>query len=237
MKAVEGERRDLLRSIRALTAWLGEDVPIATHLREALRGRGVRTSDALLVHWTPLSESSFSGLLSRGVGTRIEFTYSWNERFRTGDIRSWRAIPVDDDAVEGAVAELLCYAAESRPARAARLGAAEATLGHRFPADYRAFMLERDGLLEWMPSGVFLDLVPIHDLVYANDIPQTTTHPGLVVIGSDGSREILGFDSRSHPTPVVLVDNASPGWHEAVPQARSFESFLRVVAETGFRYE
>ena len=44
-------------------------------------------------------------------------------------------------------------------------------------------------------------------------------HPGIAIIGGDGSREQLALDLRSDPAPVVLVDITSGGWSGAIRQA------------------
>lgn len=40
--------------------------------------------------------------------------------------------------------------------------------------------------------------------------------PGLIIIGTDGSREMLALDNRSEPSAVVLVDLVFSGWDGAV---------------------
>jgi len=50
--------------------------------------------------------------------------------------------------------------------------------------------------------------------------------PGLVIIGSDGGGEAVGFDFRRTPPPIVLVNFISSGWHEATIQASTFNEFM-----------
>lgn len=44
-------------------------------------------------------------------------------------------------------------------------------------------------------------------------------HPGIAIIGGDGSREQLVLDLRKEPAPVLLVDIVSAGWDSAIRQA------------------
>ncbi|HEX9354468.1 MAG TPA: hypothetical protein VF933_11720 [Streptosporangiaceae bacterium] len=37
----------------------------------------------------------------------------------------------------------------------------------------------------------------------------------VVILGSDGSREMLAVDTRSDPAPVVLIDIRAEGWQDA----------------------
>ena len=60
--------------------------------------------------------------------------------------------------------------------------------------------------------------------------------PGLVIIGTDGSREMLALDGRSEPSPVVLVDVVFSGWIDAIWQAPDLAAFLREYPEQGLRW-
>jgi hypothetical protein len=84
---------------------------------------------------------------------------------------------------------------------------------------------------------VWIELNPIFDLLDWNDIPQTESHPRFTAIGTDGSREIVGFDFRSDPPPVVLVQITSPGWSDAIVQAPTFAEFLELIEHGDFRVE
>jgi hypothetical protein len=55
---------------------------------------------------------------------------------------------------------------------------------------------------------------------------RSGTHPGLVFIGSDGGGEGVGFDFRSTPPRVVLVNWISAGWADALHQADNFTDFM-----------
>jgi hypothetical protein len=60
--------------------------------------------------------------------------------------------------------------------------------------------------------------------------------PGLVIIGTDGSREMPALDSRSEPSAVVLVDVVFSGWDDAIWQAPDLATFLREYPERGLRW-
>jgi hypothetical protein len=62
------------------------------------------------------------------------------------------------------------------------------------------------------------------------------THPGVLIIGSDGSRELLAVDTRNSSPPVVCVDISSSGWSAAQEQAASIETFVRAIEEGRFEF-
>jgi hypothetical protein len=61
-------------------------------------------------------------------------------------------------------------------------------------------------------------------------------HPGVAIIGGDGSREHLVLDLREDPTPVLLADITSAGWPAAVRQADSVASFIEAVESGRFGF-
>jgi hypothetical protein len=67
-------------------------------------------------------------------------------------------------------------------------------------------------------------------------VPLPGRLPGLVIIGTDGSRELLALDSRSQPSPVVLVDVVFTGWDDATWQAADLPTFLREYPQRGLRW-
>ena len=104
--------------------------------------------------------------------------------------------------------------------------AAERRLGVRFPADYRSFLQEQNGLKGWF-GEVYLELFPVSGVVDSTEVhDHQASHPGLVLIGGDGAGEAVGYDFRKPDAPVVLVNLVSAGWHEANIQAPSFTEFM-----------
>lgn len=102
----------------------------------------------------------------------------------------------------------------------------EAELRIEFPADYRQFIGDNDGL-DADFGGSYLALWKLDDLVSLNiGYEMTDTLPGLVIIGSDGGGEAIAFDFRQTPPPVVLVNFVSAGWDDAVVQAKTFSEFM-----------
>ena len=47
----------------------------------------------------------------------------------------------------------------------------------------------------------------------------TGAHPGIAIIGGDGSREQLVLDLRKDPAPVLLLDITSAGCETGIRQA------------------
>lgn len=58
-------------------------------------------------------------------------------------------------------------------------------------------------------------------------------HPGILVVGSDGGGESVAYDMRRAPSPVLLINNLSSGWHEACWQAVSIDDLLAVLRGGG----
>jgi len=57
-----------------------------------------------------------------------------------------------------------------------------------------------------------------------------------VILGSDGSHEMLAADARSDPAPVVLLDIRAEGWQDAVPQAGDVPEFIEQVEAGTFKF-
>jgi hypothetical protein len=117
-----------------------------------------------------------------------------------------------------------------------RLREIEAALGVELPADYRDFATTA-GKVERDFGGSYLSMWGLDDIVELNrGYEMGEVFPGLVLIGSDGGGEAVGFDFRSSPPSVVLVNFVSSGWHEAVLQAETFTEFL-AQREAGLAYK
>jgi hypothetical protein len=85
-------------------------------------------------------------------------------------------------------------------------------------------------------AGVFVMIYGTDELAAIN--LEIEGHPGFVAFGSDGSRELLGLDTRRTPAPVVMIDITSSGWSEAVYQADSLAAFLNQLASgQGLRWD
>jgi hypothetical protein len=115
------------------------------------------------------------------------------------------------------------------------LAAAEAALGVTFPVDYRDYLQSTDGSVE-QTDHVYLDLWSLEGVV---DVATTDAYglgeslPGLLLIGSDGGGELLGFDMRTLPARVVLVNAISASWGEASYQASSLATLLANLRSGG----
>lgn len=109
----------------------------------------------------------------------------------------------------------------------------EAAYNVTLPHDYVSFLNSSERF--WSEGEAnYLDFWDAARILTSNRrLPQRESHPGLLVIGTDGSREMIAFDFRRQPPPVVLVDMASSGWTDAFLQAPNFTSFLRQVKEEG----
>lgn len=117
------------------------------------------------------------------------------------------------------------------------LHAVESRYGITLPGDYVSFLWNVHDPIS-LQGGGFVDLWDINRVLDDNrDLLQRESHPGLIVVGTDGSRELIGFDFRKAPPPLVLVDISSAGWSDAFFQADSFSTFLDRLKARGFRWE
>lgn len=225
---------------RNLTHFLNAETPFSSSLRRALESSGWEPSELLLMDWSKVSERLFHGALALAEGGIVDIDYVYDAGRDSGVVAGWRPLPEgrETERLRALAVQLRTYLADSPETRNRRLNAVEGELGCRFPEAYRVYMVEHDGFLGSGPSGAYVDVWPIHHLAYMNQgSPQRELHPDLVLIGSDGSRELIGFDFRFELVGIVLVQISSYGWEDTVRQADSFPEFLQMVKETGYRFE
>jgi hypothetical protein len=96
-------------------------------------------------------------------------------------------------------------------------------LGAPLPDAWRAYLrgaswFRRGRMAE---SGASVSLHPPREMLDLQEAwgASTAAHPGIAIIGGDGSHGRLVLDLRRDPAPVLLVDTTSPGWDGAVRQA------------------
>jgi hypothetical protein len=107
----------------------------------------------------------------------------------------------------------------------------EASLGCSFPGAWREYLQGRSWLSKgWLESGCYLTLLAPRESYEMADAwqPAAQSFPGLVILGTDGSREMLAVDSRGPHATVVLIDITAEGWADAVPQV-PVEQFIGQV--------
>lgn len=115
------------------------------------------------------------------------------------------------------------------------LASAEASVGAKFPADYRRIMKSSDGLEEMLPSAyvVLWSLQEVVEIHSGDAYGLRESLPDLLLIGGDGGGELLAFDLRFEPAPVVLINAVSTSWDEVSPQADSVASLLAFLRAGG----
>lgn len=109
----------------------------------------------------------------------------------------------------------------------------------RLPEDYRRF-LAGPGSMEGFvpPARDYLMLFPVGQLVDFNQAGEIQQRfPGAMAIGSDGSREMLVYDFREDPPPLVLLDITAEGWPAALYQAPSLSVLLERFPRSGWRWD
>ena len=91
----------------------------------------------------------------------------------------------------------------------------------------------------WLASGAFIWFNTPREMLELQHAweDSTAAHPGIAIIGGDGSREQLVLDLRRDPAPVLLVDVTSSGWDSAIPQADSVTDLIDRIEAGTFTFE
>lgn len=109
-------------------------------------------------------------------------------------------------------------------------------LGRALPAVWRTYLQGGSWFRRgWMASGAYVWLNAPREMLELQDAwgDSGGAHPGIAIIGGDGSREQLVLDLRSDPAPVMLVDISSGGWDRAIRQADDVSQLIdRIEAGT-----
>ena len=110
----------------------------------------------------------------------------------------------------------------------------EAHFGVDLPADYKNYVREHGAFSDFLGND-FLSILPAAELIAYSEAAELQMRcPKVIVIGSDGSRELLAFDFRSAPPCLVLLDIAAADWSAAMHQAETFTSFLEAFEKRGW---
>jgi hypothetical protein len=116
---------------------------------------------------------------------------------------------------------------------------AERRLGRRFPGAWREYLQGPSWFEQgWLASGMYLSFLrPAASAEYVGAWSQSAElHPGVVILGTDGSREQLAVDARLDDPPVVLADITSQDWGDAIRQADSVAQFIAQVEDGSFTF-
>lgn len=174
---------------------------------------------------------------AEGVGyvTRFEVERSYLDRYEVHQVGGrdvleyW--IPAEELAefnahIVGAIVE----ESEFRgPVSDQEFTAAGDALGSALPAAWRAYLQGQSWFRRgWMTSGAYVWLHTPRQMLEVHEAwgESAEAHPGIAIIGGDGSREQLVLDLRSDPAPVLLIDTSSDGWGAGIRQAGDVSQFI-----------
>ncbi|MFJ2933037.1 SMI1/KNR4 family protein [Streptomyces sp. NPDC087219] len=120
-----------------------------------------------------------------------------------------------------------------------RIAQVEHHFGVGFPQDYRDFLGTTGSLSRFVPpADDFLVIDALDELIGNNEAGEFQKRfPGAVVIGGDGSRELLVYDFRKDTPPLVTLDVSAEDWSSAIHQAPSLTAFLEGFARTGWNWD
>ena len=90
-----------------------------------------------------------------------------------------------------------------------------------------------------MTGGAYVWLNTPREMLELHDAWEqcTDAHPGIAIIGGDGSREQLVLDLRHDPAPVLLVDITSSGWDSASSQADDVSVLIDRIEAGTFEFD
>lgn len=105
-------------------------------------------------------------------------------------------------------------------------------VGVELPPDYVELLQQTNGG-EGFIGDRYVILFPVEILAELNEAYQIEDYaPGLLVFGSNGAGEALGFDTRRSPWAIVQVPFIGMDWTLAEPLAATFGAFVQTLGST-----
>lgn len=184
-----------------------------------------------------------------GVGyvTRFEVQHAYMDRYQVRQVAGsgmleYR-IPADELAelnahIVGAIIEEADYRG---PVGDQEFADARQALGRPLPAAWQSYLQGPSWFRRgWMPDdAVYLWFNTPGEMVELHRAwgDSTDAHPGIAIIGGDGSRAQLVLDLRSDPAPVLLVDITSSGWDSAIRQTDTVGELIDRIEAGTFAFD
>ncbi len=116
----------------------------------------------------------------------------------------------------------------------------ERRLGRSLPAAWRDYLRGPSWFRRgWMASGYYVWLYTPREMLDLQEAwnEAIDVHPGIAIIGSDGSREQLVLDLRQDPAPVLLIDITSSGWDSAIGQVDDVSLLIERIEAGIFEFK
>jgi hypothetical protein len=176
-----------------------------------------------------------------GVGYVVAVDVRCDYPGRLGQVEGGWAVPGDGiEEFNANVVGVFRENAEFRgPVSDSEFDDAQTALGFAFPSAWRD-VLQRQSWFRrgWLESGWFVEFNTPQETVELHRVWDTSValHPGIAVIGGDGSRELLCLDLREDPAPVLLVDVTSAGWEDNPRQSDDVETFIAQIEDGTFDF-
>ncbi|MFD1372943.1 hypothetical protein [Actinoplanes sichuanensis] len=156
------------------------------------------------------------------------------------DEREYR-IPTSEMAelnehIVGAIMEEADYRG---PVDEAEFAEADQGLGLPLPRAWRSYLQGESWFRRgWLTSETYIWLNTPREMLGLHEAwaEATDAHPGMAIIGGDGSREQLVLDLRKDPAPVLLLDTTSAGWETGIPQAGDIGRFIDRLESGEFEF-
>lgn len=117
---------------------------------------------------------------------------------------------------------------------------AEKALGRALPEAWRTYLQGESWFRRgWMRTGAYVWLNSPREMLELHEAwdEATLAHPGIAIIGGDGSREQLVLDLGSDPAPVLLVDISSGGWDNAIRRADDVSQLIDRIEAGTFAFD
>ena len=119
-----------------------------------------------------------------------------------------------------------------KPADPDHIDVTEQLLCMTFPAQYKEFMLNSNGIEGAIGENAYVAIWRIEEIFDRNkdyDVDEYT--PGLVYFGSDGSDMAFAFDKRSEKIPIVTIPFESIHIEDAKKIGDTFIEFLKYLQD------